>query len=209
MFSRRLFLSLMLVAMPASADLLQVAISGTFDNHVPTTVLMAPNVTWLLTFDVASQATADPGGGANEVGSNLTYVLNNNPVSGAFIDDGPIYFPDAAAGGGVEIVITTSDFSNTAFFGFNGTPQLFSGVSNPEILTGSFDSINGHNLNIGASGPNQPTQSQTAFITITDLSPVPEPHSNILLGTVFVLAGSALLFKRRRGSAAPRERSEG
>ena len=42
MFSRRLFLSLILVAMPASADLLQVSVSGTFDSSTTGTALTAP-----------------------------------------------------------------------------------------------------------------------------------------------------------------------
>ena len=61
MVSRRLFLSLILVAMPASADLLQVAISGTFSSTMIPTDLTDSIATWVLTFDVDSQATTVPG----------------------------------------------------------------------------------------------------------------------------------------------------
>jgi hypothetical protein len=205
-FNRRLFLSVILFAMPASADLLQVAVSGTFGSTVPTTALTGSGATWVLTFDVDSQAaTGSAGNAVAEPPSNLTYVLNNSPVPGVTFNESALVFQDTAHGGGLGVIIATSDFSAVVDFIAVGSQQLFSDVSSLNILTGAFDAAD-FTIQVGADVPDL---LQTASILITDLSTVPEPHSNLLLGTVFVMAGSAFLFKRRRGSAAPRERSQG
>jgi hypothetical protein len=100
MFNRRLFLSLILVAMPASADPLEVAISGTFGSGVPTTDLTPSGATWVLTFDVDSQATAAPIGAIADGVSNLKYVLNNSPVAGVQFNESALAFKDTADGEG-------------------------------------------------------------------------------------------------------------
>jgi hypothetical protein len=190
MFSRRLFLSLILVAMPASADLLQVAISGQCDDTVPTTELTAPNSTWVSTVDVDSQAMAIGGVAAVDHESNLTYVLNNNPVSGIKCAASQTIFFDTAEGGGLSTATSNSDGSAPFGFDFVGSQQLFSGVSNPEILTGSFDTAVGPDLELNGDD-SKPLQ--TASILITDLSIVPEPYSNLLQGPCWPLRNRVLV----------------
>jgi hypothetical protein len=206
MFNRRLFLSLILVAIPASADLLQVAISGTFDGTVATTELAAPDVSWVLTFDVDSQATVNGKGDAVAEPSNPTYVLNNIAVSGVQFDEVVLLFQDTADGGGVKVTIASSNYSAVVGFQFVGSPQLFSDVPNPNILTGAFDTAIGSDLDL-LTQLFQQADTQTASIVITDLSPVPEPRANLLLGTV--LAATAFLLRRRLRPAAPRNESQG
>jgi hypothetical protein len=106
----------------------------------------------------------------------------------------------------VTPIITNSDFSTVFSLDFVESQQLFSGVSDPELQPGPYDTELTGDLVISVN--NRDEDDQTASILITDLSPVPEPHSNLLLGTMLAVAGTAFLFKRRRGSAAPDGRSQ-
>ena len=122
----------------------------------------------------------------------MTYVLNNNPVSGVRFNVSHTVFVVTADGGGKGTKIVNSEDSTSVSFDFMGSQQLFSGVPNPEIQPGSYDTALTGDLLIAVNDHIQ--DDQTATIVITDLSAVPEPHSNLLLGTVFVMAGSAFLF---------------
>jgi hypothetical protein len=203
MLSRRLFLSMMLVAMPAFADLLQVAVSGTFDSSTTVTDLTAPSATWAITFDIDSQPTLSPWVPDTFLAliSNLEFDLDGAAVSGTTVNAG-VVFNDVAAGGDFSIGLLDTPGDDVSFQ-FSGSRQAFSGsLGAPEIVPGTFD-IGTTGLFINGRPAASPT---TSSIVITDLSPVPEPHATLLLGTV--LCGAGLLLRRRR-SAAPREESKG
>jgi hypothetical protein len=205
MFKRRLFLSLILIAIPASADVLQVAVSGTFDNLAPTTDLSSPGASWELTFDVDSQpSTGSPGPFAFvTTGSNLEYDLNGSAVPDlSFAAVNPVQFDTSFTNGGVYVSL--QGFESTADFSF-GAQQLFSGsTSAPEIYTGPFPVTSSSLTGQGLIGDVEVSPNATSIV-ITDLSATPEPSTNLLLGTG--LAGTAFLLKRRRRFAAPREGS--
>jgi hypothetical protein len=210
MFNRRLFLSLMLVAIPASADLLQVAVSGTFDQYPPVTEVSSPFTTWAITFDIDSQptvASSDPDDDFYAPGSNLAFDLNGVAVSGVSLD-GDVYFDTTTLDTGMVISVKDSD-NDMVDFRTKG-PLLFSGdTANPEILTGTFDPQSSFAL-FQLSDETQISSTadiNEGPITITDLSAVPEPRANLLLGTV--LAGFAFLLRRRIGLSASRKESQG
>lgn len=204
MFNRRLFLSLILVAMPASADLLQVAVSGTFDGSTAVTDLTSPNAAWAITFDIDSQPTLSPWVPDTFLAliSNLEFNLAGAAVSGTRVNAG-VVFNDVAAGGDFSIGLLSASGNDELSFLFSGSQQAFSGsLDDPEILPGTFD--------IGTTAlfvNSEPTASPaTSSIVITDLSAVPEPRADLLLGTV--LAATLFLIRRRLWPAAPRETSQ-
>jgi PEP-CTERM motif len=204
MFSRRLFLSLILVAIPASADLLQVEISGKFDGSAPVSDISAPNVTSAITFDIDSEPTVDPFSDSFETPvSNVVYDLNGDgPVSGVNIY-GDVTFYDSSKGGGAAFTVNSHAGGAGYSIDVQGD-QLYSGsTSNPEFVAGPFNT-SGDAYVYFDSGVS--AEVRTNSIAITDLSPVPEPHTNLLLGTV--LAATAFLLRRRRRLVAPREESQ-
>jgi hypothetical protein len=209
MFDRRLFLSLILVAIPASADLLQVALSGTFDGNAPVSDISAPNATWEITFDIDSQPSvvdADPDDFEASV-SNVVFDLNGGgPVSGVFIPNYNVRFEDSHRGGGAEFNVASDADGASYLMQIDGDPLYSGTTSNPEIAAGPF-ATSGGNISILSSSAGEADYSVTPNSTvITDLSPIPEPHANLLLVTA--LAGTAFLLKRRRRSAAPRQESQ-
>jgi hypothetical protein len=207
MFSRRLFLSLILVAIPASADLLQVAVSGTFDGSAPVSDISAPNVTWEITFDIDSQPSvvdAEPDDFEASV-SNVVFDLNGvGPVSGVSISDNNVIFDDSRRGGGAEFDVDSRADGASYLMQIHGDPLYSGTTSNPEIAAGPF-ATSGGIISITSAGATDYGITTNSTV-ITDLSPVPEPRANLLLGTV--LAGSAFLLERRKRSAPPRQESQ-
>lgn len=208
MFKRGLFLNLILVAIPASADLLQVAVSGTFDNAAPVTSVSRPNVPWVLMFDVDSQPSVQESAPANFTVpvSNPAYILNTTAVAGVTTDQ--VTFFTSSGGGGLFVNFIDGDTEDS--LNVAGS-QLFSGATaNPVLAPGTFDTLVSDNLQIvdASAGVDDNLMPDITSLVITDLSPVPEPRSNLLLGTMLAVTGTAFLFKRRRGPAAPDERSQ-
>jgi hypothetical protein len=192
MFKRRLFLSLILIAIPASADVLQVEVSGQFSAFSGQTDFGASNATWALTFDVDSQPIPTDSGldGFTATGSNLEYDLNGQAVDASFAAVQPLLFNTPVTEGGFKVSLQDSDGS-TANFSFEAQ-QLFSGATSaPEILTGTFTVTDS-----SVQGPHFAAPLNATSITITDLSATPEPPTGILMGTV--LAGAVFLSKRRK-----------
>jgi hypothetical protein len=204
MFQRRLFLSLVLIAIPASADVLQVAVSGVFENVTVTTPLDAQNAPFKITFDIDSQPTPTESApsyfGANA--SNLEYDLNHSAVLGASLL-GPALLQDASDSGELSLAIFGG--GSEIDLGFITPDQLYSGTtSNPEILTGTLVTSSTAAEVSGPGGDSTANPGEDSIV-ITDL-PTPEPGADLLLGTG--LTGAALLLRRRRRFAAPREGSQ-
>jgi hypothetical protein len=197
MFSRRLFLGLMLFAIPASADLLQIEVSGTFDGTAPVTTLSAPNTPWTIIFDIPS-LQPDTGDFFNGTGaSNFEYELNNKLVTTAKQE--PAFEGGAEA---AELQVYLDDGATPINFVLRSSSQLYSeSATNSEILTGSFAVVAGTDtfVNIVTDAYYAPNAGP---IVITDLSAVPEPGAVILLGTIVLAVVFASRVRRRRRSAA-------
>jgi hypothetical protein len=212
MFKRRLFLSMILVAIPASADLLQVAVSGQFNGPALSTTLGAEGATWAITFEIDSQpagiiALAGPDGtGFATSPSSLEYDLNGSAVTETFFN-GPSFFLDPSQPSDNKFnkesnlaVFIEDDAGDSVFFDFVGN-QLFSGSpSNPEILTGTCDILAGTNAQIedpDDDDGNETVNIGASSIVITDLS-TPEPGAVVLFGTVLLATASRLKRRHRK-----------
>jgi hypothetical protein len=199
MFSRRLFLGLMLFAIPASADLLQIAISGTFGDNVPTSTLSAPDTSWTITFDIPALQAADTLGSFGGVGvTNFEYEFNNNLVTTGHADP---EFEGVADG--AEFQEYLNDGTTPVLFVLGLSTQLYSeSATNSEILTGSFAVLAGTDFTYVSVVTDAYYTLNAGPIVITDLSAVPEPGAVILLGTVVLAVVFASRLRRRRRSAA-------
>jgi hypothetical protein len=199
MFSRRLFLGLMLFATPASADLLQIAVSGTFGDNVPTSTLSAPDTPWSITFDIPALQAADTFDAFSGVGvTNFEYEFNNKLVTTGYDDP---EFEGVADGADLQEYL--NDGTTPVLFELGLSTQLYSeSATNSEILTGSFAVVAGANITYVSVVTDAFYTLNAGPIVITDLSAVPEPGAVILLGTVVLAVVFASRLRRRRRSAA-------
>jgi len=185
-----------------SAATLTVTTSGTYSAGTPTTSWTAPNTSWSLSFNVASNpvvTSSTPGVDFDAPITNFVYKLNGSTLSVGTAD---VAFFSTIEGGLINIGVLGST-ANTTALPVNGIellgPQAYSGTeAAPTILPNAYAET--QNL-LAVGGTSYPQALGSVTISAPSVTATPAPPSSIL--ALFGLTALGIFFgvSRRKAHA--------